>query len=258
MPMLRFLFRMSLLGAAVLAIAAFEAKAVPMTGMQLEGPRHTYTYSTMATFNNAGTVAGSTPSVSFLGVQGQTVESAAPFQQAGAYPSEITPGAVADFPLGKLVVTLPREGPTIYDSAEFGITVRIEAVDGDQLASPITTVLKGVLNGVVNVTGDSNLSFGLVGESTASSFDPPGGWTAGVFHHDVLTNYILGVSPSMSLDGVHFSTNTDFVLDAKLFSSVPVNTPEPATWAVFALGTLAAWRLTRKRLASPPRRLSVG
>ncbi|WP_337177260.1 hypothetical protein [Paludisphaera sp.] len=248
MPSLRSLARVSVFGIVALAGPSFRSQAVPMTGVQLEGPRHTYTYSTLATFSDGGAIGGSTPSVSFQGIQGQTVESAAPFLP-DSYPREIMPGAAADFPLGKLIVTLPAEDPAVYDSARFGITVRIEAVDGVKLTSPITTVLQGSLKGIVNATGESSLRFGLIGESVTPPHAPPG-WTTGVFRHAGLTNSILGVS-GMSDGDIKFSSDTEIALGAKLMSATPVNTPEPATWAVFSVAILAAWRTGRRRITRP-------
>jgi hypothetical protein len=244
MPSLRSLARASAFGIVALAGSSFRAQAVPMTGVQVEGPRHTYTYSTLATFAD-GSVMG-IPSISFQGVQGQTVESAAPFV-LGSYPRGVPAGSVADFPLGKLVVALPSEGSTVYDFAEFGIMVRVEAVDGMKLASPITTLLRGMLKGVINSVGESNLSYGIGGQTTGTTFDPPG-YTAGVFKHDGLRHSIIDLS-IMTIEGVRFSSDTEFALDAKLMSAVPVNTPEPGTWAVFALA--AGIGVYRKRGGKP-------
>lgn len=242
MPSFHSLARISAFGVVLFVGSSFRAQAVPMPGKQLDGPRHTYTYSTLATFSE-GTVS-SIPSVSFQGVQGQTVESAAPFLM-GSFPYGTPPGSVSDFPLGKLIVTLPSIGSTVYDFAGYGITVRIEEVDGVKLPTPISTLLTGALKGVINASGESNLLFSIGGHSMAAPASPPG-WIAGEFKYGELTNYILDFSHS-TLDGVRFSSDMEFALTPQLMSATAVNTPEPATWAVFSMGAVAAWFAARQR-----------
>lgn len=248
MPSLRSLARISVFGIVVFAGGSFRAQAVPMNGVQFDGPRHTYTYSTLATFGGGGSISGNSPSISFQGVQGQTMESAAPFL-VDSYPSQIAPGATADFVLGHLFFTLPTGDPTVYDHAGFGITVRIEAVDGVTLATPITTLLQGSLTGVINATGESSLRFGLIGETVMPPYTPPG-WTLGTFRYDGLINSFLGV-PAWSEGDIRFSSDTNIGISAKLMSATAVNTPEPATWAVFSVAVLAAWRSSRRRATRP-------
>ena len=225
--------------AAALAASA-GASASPIDSGRLDGPIHTLTYSTSLvsrTPEGGEGLAG----LSFQGVEGQTVQTAAPFA-AYSFPWALTDDSTAEMPLGSLAFLAPSAG--VQDGREtLEIAVRIDAIDGVRLADPITATIQAVAAGRLQADGDSRVQFGVAGYSVTPPYTPPLA-TAATFSDGALEYRIL--AHDVEFKDVTFASGLATSLDARLITAQVVNTPEPATWAVFAIVGLAAGLRARK------------
>ncbi|WP_165070416.1 hypothetical protein [Paludisphaera rhizosphaerae] len=235
----RRLARLPILAAVVLSVAGLpSADASPITGAT-----HTITYSTYE--SSLGATSVSAPSISFQGVQDQTIETASPFGYA-AFPNQLPEGSTVDFPIGKLIIGAASAGASGYHAAEYAITIQIDAVDGVALASPITTVIQGAL--IANAADPDSLQFhNAFGAfpSMEAPYNPPGE-VAGVFTYDGVSNYLLGSSDGSTGGMLDLSSPQEIEMTAQLVSGLATNTPEPAAWLVFALVAMGAWQASRR------------
>jgi len=234
--------RVWLAGLAFLAIGV-EARSSAI--------RPTITYSTSMEFGWDGRPRD-LPGVSFQGVENQTVQAAAPFPKYW-FPAELFDGSTVDFPLGKLLVNLPSEGVQ-HGGDVFNLTVRVSAIDGVQLAEPLTTTMQGSMKGSLNADGTSNLTYGIIGEMLHAPYSPPLPLAGGFVHDDLAHNIIL---PDSIYGDRSFSSNLEISLNAELISSSIVNTPEPSTWAIFSIAAIGTWYSHRRRLNKKTRQHSA-
>lgn len=227
------------LAALALPAAAQEALAAPIDSNQLDGPRHSITYST-SFIDGTPYEPGGKYGLSFQEVKDQTVLTADPFVKS-TIPSVLPEGSTVDFPLGTLIVHVPAGTSTAQDNEPFMVNVTVTAIDGVQLAQPQVQTLHGYLN-LVNQGGvGPTWSYGFNGSPAQPS--TPNLLVAGAFGNDGLVHNILGPSPWPTAP---FSSDAMLPLDAQLLS-VTLNTPEPSTWAIFALVGVGAWRASRGR-----------
>lgn len=234
--------RICLAGVVFLAIGV-EARADVM--------RHNITYSTSMEFGSAGRPRD-LPGVSFQGVENQTVQAAAPFPK-NWFPAELFDGSTIEFPLGKLLVNLPSESVQ-HGGDFFNLTVRVSAIDGVQLAEPLTASLQGQMEGSLNADGTSNLKYGIVGAMVPPPYSPPLPVAGGFVHGGLAHTIIL---PDSIYGDRSFSSNLEIPLNAELISSSMVNIPEPSTWAIFSIAAIGTWYSHRRRLNKKTRQHSA-
>jgi len=233
--------RVCLAGLVFLAIGV-EARADVM--------RHNITYSTSIESPSGG--AWDLPGIKFQGVENQSVRSATPFDGSGGFPLALVDGDTAAFPLGRLLLDIPPEGVQ-PGGGEFGITVRVDAIDGVQLADPLTMLLRGDIS--IRANGTSVLNYASMDPLAMPPGGPPSSRMGGSFEYGGINHYLalyhvpFGEQP--------LAPNNEIPLSVDLMSVSVVNTPEPSTWAIFSIAALGAWCSHRRRLGKQANRRSV-
>lgn len=145
----------------------------------------------------------------------------------------------ADFPIGQLIVSLPSQGASEF-GGDLWLLLKVDAIDGVQLAEPLVTASPVVINGTLHPNGEWYVGYGASGDLARTPHTPPypisdGFQYGGIGHHILLPSNALWIT-----------SDREFSLDSQLLSVSAANVPEPSTWVVFSALTLVAWR-ARKR-----------
>lgn len=236
--------------AALLAASAVEARASALR------PNLTYSTSGGLYYGSddplsevvTGRITG-TPTLTFQGVQDQTVQAGVPFPKESFPIFDYPDGSIVSVPLGRLFADLPSEGETIYENARFFINVRVDAVDGNPLIDPAIARLEGTINGTIRAEGESSLNIGFWGITASPPYSPKDfvadSMTIGELRHHLFT-FSLDQLPATMI----FSEPDSLRLETTMVSE-DLNVPEPSTWLVFSTTLLGGWLLQRRRNAKP-------